>query len=199
MKRAAEIGGAATDAGAAASNQIGKQVGLGEQKQGARTCGALGARIDTFAEEAIQTAPLAIAASDALPRGQWVPINQIEQMGEAAASNPALSKFKAANNGLVNTYAKAVNPSGVITVESQRHAYDILNTAKSPEAYRAAVQQLQAEIKAVQKAVHNIGGGYRAPGGKAEAPAPDTPKVRVYNPATGKPGRSASYQRPVWG
>jgi hypothetical protein len=190
VKRAAELAGASTDAAGAASTQIGNQVGLGGLKQAGRTSGALGARIDTFAEEAKQTVPQALQASDAVPRGQWVPINTIEQMGEAAASNPALSRFQAANNALANTYAKAVNPTGVPTDESRRAAFSILNMAKSPQAYGEAVHQLEREMMIVQNAIHKIGGQYgNAPqpvgGAPTGAPSPAAPRIRTYNPATG--------------
>lgn len=168
INRAAAMGAeSGMDAGALAAAQIGNQVSLGGQKQEARTSGGLGARINTFAEEANQTGAQALQASDALPRGQWLPINQIEQMGEAAASNPALSTFKAANNAFANTYSKAVNPSGVPTDEGRRAAFDLLNVAKSPEAYRATVLQLQREMRIVQNAVGTVraqqGGGTAAP------------------------------------
>lgn len=154
INRAAAMGTeTGMDAGALAASQIGAQVALGGQKQEARTSGGLGARINTFAEEAKQTGDQTLQASDALPRGQWVPITTIEQMGQAAASNPALTRFQAANNAFANTYAKAVNPSGVPTDESRRAAFAILNVAKNQEAYRAGVQQLQREMNIVQNAV----------------------------------------------
>ncbi len=165
------------DAASAAGAQIGNQVALGGSKAEARTSGTLGARINTFSEEANQTVPQALAASDAVPRGQWVPINAIEQMGEAAASNPQLSTLKAANNALANTYAKAVNPSGVPTDESRRAAFDLLNVAKSPEAYRATVLQLQREMNVVQKAVGDV----RAQQGGVAAPS--AAPVRVQSEA----------------
>lgn len=167
LRRAAELktGQSAADA---ATEQMRGQVEFGGQKAGARTSGTLGARIDTFAEEAKETSKLALDASNALPRTQFVPLNQIEQMGQAAMSNPAYSSFQAANNAFANTYAKAVNPSGVPTDESRRHAFEILNIAKSPEAYAAGVQKLQDEMTAVQRAVHSIegqqGGGQQPQG-----------------------------------
>jgi hypothetical protein len=149
-------------------------VGLGGEKAGARTMGQMGARINTFAEEAKQTGEMALTASSALPREAWVPIERIIQMGESAANNPRLSELQAANNAFANTYSKAVNPSGVPTDEGRRAAFSLLNVAKNPEAYAATVHQLQREMEIVQNAI----GQSRATqlyGGQATPSAPPVP------------------------
>lgn len=159
------------DANALASEQIANQVGLGGEKQGARTMGALGARINTFAEEAKQTGGEALNASADMPRDAWVPIENIIQMGQSAANNPKFVRLLAANNGFANTYAKAVNPSGIMTDEAKRQAFEILNVARSAEGYAAGVKQLTREANIVQNAVGAVRGQYGTPqGGTVSAP-----------------------------
>jgi hypothetical protein len=171
-------------------------VGLSGEKAGARTMGQLGARINTFAEEAKQTGSMALQASDAMPRGRWVPITQIEQMGEAAASDPNLSRFQAANNAFANTYAKAVNPSGVPTDEGRRKAFELLNVAKSPEAYRATIEQLQREMSVVQNAI-STSRGSQLYGGEATPSVPGVPPAAPTAPkrhGVYVPGKGIQFQ-----
>jgi hypothetical protein len=124
---------------------------------------------------------MALKASAAMPREAWVPIERIIQIGESAANNPKLSELQAANNAFANTYAKAVNPSGVPTDESRRAAFTLLNVAKNPEAYAATVHQLQREMEIVQNAI----GQSRATqlyGGQATPSAPGPPPGPVVPP-----------------
>jgi hypothetical protein len=99
-----------------------------------------------------QTVPLAQAASDAVPRGKWFPINQIVQKGLQASGNVAYKKFYNANEAAITEYALAIGRGGGVTVYAQQRAAHILNTADSPQAYRAGLEQLQAEVAAVEKA-----------------------------------------------
>ena len=184
----------AQEQGVDATGIVRNIVGLSGEKAGARTMGQMGARINTFAEEAKQTGQMALSASDAMPRDAWVPIEKIIQMGESAANNPKLSELNAANNAFANTYAKAVNPSGVPTDEGRRAAFALLNVAKNREAYRATVQQLQREMDVVQNAI----GQSRASqlyGGQATPSAP--PPSAVPSPAiTPTPAAPAGAPQP---
>ena len=70
------------------------------------------------------------------------------QTAKQNLSDPALIRFKEANNALVNTYVRAIVPTGVGTDLVRRHAYDLLRTVDGPEAYKAAVDQLKIEMNA---------------------------------------------------
>jgi hypothetical protein len=180
----------------AATAQIRNQVGLGGEKQGARTMGAMGARINTFAEEAKGTSEEALARSRELPREAWVPIEKIIQGGESMTNDPRYVRLLAANNGLANTYSKAINPNGILTDEGKRQAFEILNVARSTEGYEAAVKQVLREMNIVQNSIGTsratqLYGGQltpSVPGAVAPATpaAPSAPKKRgVYVPGKG--------------
>jgi hypothetical protein len=68
-------------------------------------------------------------------------------------SDPNLAAFVAANNTLVNDYAKAVTPAGVPTDSQRAHAEQMLNTAQSPEAYEKVVNMMHNEISNTHRAI----------------------------------------------
>ena len=117
-----------------------------------RAAGTRGGQIVTSAVEADRTFKLALTANAAFTRGQYVPINRLRQMGAQAASNPKFRQFMAANEAAVTAYGATMSRSGVNTVAAQSRAHSVLDTADSPQAYAAGVQQLQLEVNAVRSA-----------------------------------------------
>lgn len=121
-----------------------EQSGLTAQQ---RTFGQQTARMAINATEAQGAIQLGRKASEAVPRTRWVPLNRVIQKGQVIASDPALAQFGAANLAIVNTYARAISPTGVPTVHDKEHAEQLLSTATSQEAYNAVLDQLDAEIQ----------------------------------------------------
>jgi hypothetical protein len=64
-------------------------------------------------------------------------------------------EFKAANVSLINAYAAAVG-GGQPTIHDKVAAENMLNTAMSPEAYTAVVNQLITEMDAALAAPRNV-------------------------------------------
>lgn len=118
----------------------------------ARTIGTRSGNISVATEEAANTFPLALEASKAVPRGKFVPLNQLYLKGQAALSNPDYRAFVAANEAAITAYSATMSRSGVNTVTAQNRAASVLNTADSPQAYAAAIAQLQKEVDAVRRA-----------------------------------------------
>jgi hypothetical protein len=115
---------------------------------GQRTVGTRAANISLAANEANNMIPIAVAASEAVPRGQYIPINKAVQAIQTGSSSPELARFVAATNSLVNAYVRAVSPSGVPTDSMREHAYHMLNSAQSHDAYVAVTKIMQDEMKA---------------------------------------------------
>lgn len=113
-----------------------------------RTLGSQSARVGSAAKEAYALVEPALEASRNVPRGKFVPLNSLMQTAKQNISDPNLIRFKEANNALVNTYVRAIVPTGVGTDLVRRHAYDLLRTVDGPEAYKAAVDQLKIEMNA---------------------------------------------------
>lgn len=114
-------------------------------------------------QEAVNFGNLALQASANVPRGNFVPLNELEQKGEAAFSNPQLAAFRQYTNSLVNAYAR-VATAGAATgsaLADRNEFRQALFTAQSPEAYNAVVQSMLTEAKSAQSAAATAKAGLR--------------------------------------
>lgn len=121
-----------------------------------RRLGTSQANIESAANEAAKVIPIALDASNAVPRTKWVPINKIIQAGKVATSDKALAKFGQANLTLANVYSRAMNPNGAATVSGRDHALEMLGTATSQDAYKGVAEILAQEIDAAKSAPPEI-------------------------------------------
>lgn len=187
-------------AGPSGADQVARGAALAGDKAGMRTAATAGAKMDTLSTEVQKFADLATSASDALPRGNFVPLTTAEQAIQSGTSSPELAAFVAANTSLVNAYS-AVAGRGTPTVAGQEHAYKMLSTATGPEAYKAVVKQLLAETAAakaspnatmedIRKRITSPGGGVTMPAqpnASAGGPSPVAPvKIPRWNPQSMK-------------
>lgn len=129
--------------------RVAEQSGLMAQQ---RTFGTQTARMATASTEALGAIQLGREASDLVPRGGWVPVTKAIQAVQRGTSDPNLYKFGAANLAIINTYARAISPTGVPTVNDKVHAEHLLSTAMSKEAYNAVLQQMEKEIHIAHEA-----------------------------------------------
>lgn len=156
-------------------------------QSGQRAVGTRQAQIEMAATVANQFAPLAVTASEAFDRTPFKTLNDIEKAVLDKTASPELRKFNFANNALINSYARAINPSGVKTDSDTQHAREILNTGFSKGDYKAAVDQLQIEINAELKAPGAVRKGMREffKGDTVPTTSVIAPK-RAVNPKTGE-------------
>lgn len=143
------------------------------------------------AQELINFAGPALHASEAIPRGKFVPINRLNQNIRLLESDPAMREFSNRNQGLISAYAQIISRTGVTTVHAQSRAEQLLNTAESQEAYQRAVDTLINEADLALKAPDLIrermrgdftarqGGGARPAAAPATPPAPTEPAGKV--------------------
>lgn len=117
-----------------------------------RASGTRIANVEMASTEAEKLIPLALSASDALPRSSFVPFAKAQQMVQSGTNNPALRKFVTANNALVNVYSRAISPTGAPTVADKEHARELLNTAYDSKSYKAVVEQMRQEIQQARAA-----------------------------------------------
>jgi hypothetical protein len=106
----------------------------------------------TYAEHELeQTIPLVREASNKLPRGEFIPWTKLQQMGQAADSNPDLAEFKMYMTSLSNAYDMLAARGGTDADKRRenRHNFD---TASSPEALEAVLRAVQKEASASGKA-----------------------------------------------
>lgn len=124
----------------------GKMAEFEGAKSEERARGTRQAGIEIAATEFNNMLPIARQASAALDRSSFVPYNQIEQAVAKSGSSKELKALNTALQSTVNIYARAINPTGVSTVDAKEHARDILNTADGPEALNAAFDIMQKEV-----------------------------------------------------
>jgi hypothetical protein len=149
-----------------------------------RALGTRLANIETASTEARKMIGIARQASADYPRTGPLHWEKLAQLKDTEIQDPKLAKLKGAVAEVVNTWARAISPSGVPTVADKEHGYALLNAAQSNEAFNAQLDQFQAAIDAslqapteVKQALHDAfvrgqgGPGSPAPGG-ATPPAP---------------------------
>ena len=125
---------------------------FGGLKAGNRTLGTRTANIEIAASEAAELAPLALEASAKVARSGLLPFGKAQIMFDTQTNDPNLRQFAMANTALANAYGQVMSRGGVATVSDKEHAKELLSTAFDQKSYAAAVEQLQAEIRAAQKA-----------------------------------------------
>jgi hypothetical protein len=158
-----------------------------------RALGTRSANIETASQEAYAMIDVAKKASDAVPRGEFKPWNTLVRGGDVVTNDPNYAKFAAATLAVVNTWARAISPSGTPTVADKEHANAVLNTAQSQEAYDAVLDQFKTEIQTalhapadVKQALHDRFVGGAGGGGKGTEPTAN-PTVPLAAPS-GSPG-----------
>lgn len=147
---------------------------FGGNQAAQRAAGTRAAQVGIASNEADKMADLALTASANMPRGSFVPWNRAMQAVQSHTSSPELAKFVTATTSLVNAYARAVTPVGAPTDSTRAHAFEMLSTAQSPEAYAASIQQMKQEMKAALEAPADVSESLKANvtgGGDSGAPA----------------------------
>lgn len=123
---------------------------------GERAVGTRGANVELAGKGFLNIVPIAQEASDKVSRSKFLPFGKAQIMFDETFNDPDVSQFAAANNGLVNTYARAISPTGIPTKSDKDHARDILSMAKDKPAYDRAVQTLVKEIEAEKAAPKQV-------------------------------------------
>jgi len=126
---------------------------LAAETKGAQVAGGQIGKVALSANELDTFGDQTIAASDALPRGRFVPWNRLRQLGEASISDPKLLLFKAKMQALENAYNQLAARSGT-DVEKRAHIHDLFNAANSPAAVETLVAALKQEADAARSAAN---------------------------------------------
>jgi hypothetical protein len=126
-----------------------------EVSSAARTKGTREANLDIILRVTDSAIPAALEKSEKVPRGNWVPINQLVQKGQVAKSDPALMEFGMANLQLAEGWARAMNPTGVMRESDRDKALSFLSTATSQQTYKALVEQLRTQIQRERAAIES--------------------------------------------
>jgi len=147
-----EIARQNTEAGTTPEEQAVKNAEYFGTKAGQRTLGTRTANIEQAVTEAQQLAPLVLEASNKVDRTRFPLLNSVILAAERGTGDENVVRLGVAINGMINVYARAINPTGVPTVSDKEHARDILQAAWSKGQIGAAIDQMNKEMAAARAA-----------------------------------------------
>jgi len=179
MNRAQEIstGTGATPAQAATTmaGNKGEYVGT---ISGQRAVGTQIANVQVAANEATKMINVAKPYVEKVDPSDYPTLNSIGNFVARKTGDPNITGLATSLNGLVNTYARAINPKGVATVSDKNHAREILNDAMSKgqlnEAFTVMQQEMAASLASGPETKANLRGGNAPAATPAPAGAVDT-------------------------
>lgn len=145
-----------TEQGKTGADQAHATAAYQGERAAQRTAGVSGARTALGATEANEMLQLVHEASDKVPRGKFVPINELLQKAETAVSDPKLAALRAAINSAVSTYSKAISVTGTPTDATRQHSRELLNMAESPEALESVMQIMKKEMLAAIRSPQKV-------------------------------------------
>jgi hypothetical protein len=163
---------------------------FGAGAAGSRVLATRGANLELAANEASSLIPRVKAASAAVSRSNYPALNSIILAGEQGTGDPNVVRFGIAVNSLINTYARAIKPTGSPTVSDINDAKSILDKAWSNGQIDAALDQMQKEIDSSESALKRTRREYRDGGATVE----DTTAAPSAPSATASGGQAAPQQ-----
>ena len=106
------------------------------------------AKILTAANEANNMIKITRNVSTKLDLTQYPTLNAIQNAVDKGTGGKDIVKLNTALNALINSYARAINPSGVATVRDKNHAEALINSNLSSGQLNAALDIMQTEMEA---------------------------------------------------
>lgn len=119
--------------------------------------------------------PIAEKASDDLPRGKFLPMNKLIQMGEKNISDPKLRALYVNTQSVLNAYDVLAARGGSDRAKREENRQMLL-TADSKEVYKTALANMMKELEAASEAAPEATKAVtdRIAGKKTAAPAKTT-------------------------
>lgn len=127
------------------------QIDFGAVRKETQTAAAQAGRVAIATNELQTFAPIVLQASAKVPRGSFIPINKLMQMGQESISDPNLLQLKISINSMLNAYDQLAARGGTDAAKREE-AHSLLNKAQSPEALAAGVAMFQKEAAAAGEA-----------------------------------------------
>jgi hypothetical protein len=122
------------------------------ESKGAQVAGAQIGKVALAANELDTFSPQVLAASNAIPRGSFVPWSKLQNMARSKlVSTPALLTFKAKMQALENAYNQLAARSGT-DADKREHIHELFDAANSNESVQALVTALNQEATAARSA-----------------------------------------------
>jgi hypothetical protein len=113
-----------------------------------RTVGATSANISMASSEARKMVAIVKDVSAKMDLTEYPSINAVENAVSKGTGGTEIVRLNTALNSLVNTYARAINPKGVPTVEDKKEARIVINNAMSHGQILAVLDVMDQEMEA---------------------------------------------------
>lgn len=110
------------------------------------------AKMSTAANEAGKMIKVVEGLSDKVNRTEFPTINAISNAVSKGTGGTEIVKLNTSINALVNSYARAISPTGQPTVSDKNHARDIINSAYSTGQLSAILGVMQEEMDIARQA-----------------------------------------------
>ena len=120
------------------------------QTAGERTLGTRSAQAGMAVNELLPMIDQAHTAMTQVSRSGFLPWGKVQQLWQANTNDPNLRRAHAAVEAVVNTWARAINPSGQGTDSDKRRGEDMLSTAFDQKSFDAVLDQMKQEALAAK-------------------------------------------------
>lgn len=150
------------------------------------------AKILTAANEADNMIKIVRTTSAKVDRTQYPTINAIQNAVDKGTGGKEIVKLNTALNALINSYARAINPTGVATVSDKNHAREIINSNYASGQLDAILDVMQEEMRVAKaspgEASRQLKEQRNAPSAAAPKAYTDAEKERRYQEWKAKQG-----------
>jgi hypothetical protein len=127
------------------------QINFGAEKKETTTAAGQAGRVAVAVNELSTFGDQVLEASNAIPRGSFIPLNKLIQMTDAQLSDPALINLKTKMQALNNAYDQLAARGGT-DAEKRAHIAKLFQTATGPEGVAALVKAVKDEGAAAEEA-----------------------------------------------
>ena len=110
------------------------------------------AKMSTAANEANKMVDVVRGLSDKVDRTEFPTINAISNAVSKGTGGKEIVQLNTSINALVNSYARAISPTGQPTVSDKNHAREIINSAYSQGQLGAILDVMQQEMSIARQA-----------------------------------------------
>jgi hypothetical protein len=110
------------------------------------------AKMSTAANEANKMIDVVRNLSDKVNRTEYPTINAVSNAVSKGTGGKEIVQLNTSINALVNSYARAINPTGQPTVSDKNHAREVINSAYSTGQISAILDVMQQEMSIAREA-----------------------------------------------
>lgn len=147
------------------------QINFGAEKKETTVAAGQAGRVAVAVQELHTFGDQVLDASNAIPRGSFIPVNRLIQMSDQQLSDPALINLKVKMQALNNAYDQLAARGGT-DAEKRAHISQLFNTAASPEGVASLVKAINDEAHAAEEAARKAT-KRREPEGTSAGGVPD--------------------------